>query len=276
MYRYQKIESKVWHDEKFKTLSDDAKFLFIYFLTSPHSNILGVYVLPKQYIVSDLKWSLKRLLKPFAELLKTELCFYDEQSELLLITNHLKHNPIENPNQAKSAEKTLEDLPKSTIFQHLKLLDKLFLKPLAELLGKRYGKPEESESTEEGKGEYIETVPKTVSPEKMKFCENVFLTNEEYEQLKEKYGPGTTERALNILDNYKGAHGKKYKSDFRAILSWAGDKAKEQPKGPPLSKTQIEGGRVIKTSYDCHNCKQVFTDYNKYLTHDCQLKEVIN
>jgi len=150
MYRYQKIESKIWHDEKFKTLSDDGKVLFLYFLTSPHSNILGIYVLPKEYIIADLKWSSKRLSKPFTELLKTELCFYENDTELLLVTNHLKHNPIENPNQAKSAEKALSDLPKSSLLQHVKLLDKPFLKPLAELLAKRYAKPEES--TEEGKG----------------------------------------------------------------------------------------------------------------------------
>lgn len=158
MYRYQKIESKIWHDEKFKKLSDDAKILFLYFLTSPHSNILGAYVLPKEYIIADLKWSSKRLSKPFAELLKSELCFYENSTELLLVANHLKHNPIENPNQAKSAAKSLNDLPKSSIFQYLKLLDKPFLKPLTELLNKQFAKPEEGEgaeeSTETGTEEY--------------------------------------------------------------------------------------------------------------------------
>jgi len=36
---------------------------------------------------------------------------------------------------------------------------------------------------------------------------------------------------------------------------------------PPTTQT---GGRAIKTSYDCHNCHQTFSDYNLYLTHECK------
>jgi len=113
VYRYQKVESRIWHDEKFKVLSDDAKILFLYFLTSPHSNLIGVYVLPKPYIMADLKWDQKRLNKPFTQLLEKGLFYYDESVELILITNHIEHNPIENPNQAKSAEKILNSLPRT-------------------------------------------------------------------------------------------------------------------------------------------------------------------
>ena len=42
------------------------------------------------------------------------------------------------------------------------------------------------------------------------------------------------------------------------------------------SKTQINGGRVIKNSYECHNCKKTFTDYQEYLTHDCKQENEIN
>lgn len=34
------------------------------------------------------------------------------------------------------------------------------------------------------------------------------------------HGPADTERLIEILDNYKGATGKTYKSDYRAILNW--------------------------------------------------------
>lgn len=43
---------------------------------------------------------------------------------------------------------------------------------------------------------------------------------------------------VEVLDNYKGSTGKKYKSDYRAILSWVVDKYKEKhnkaaPGAPP-------------------------------------------
>ena len=140
--RYQRIHSQIWTDEKFRKLSEDAKFLFIYIITCPHSNTIGVFVLPKKYIECDLDWSDKRLAKPFAELLHKQLILFDETDNLIAIVNHLKHNPIENENQAKSAAKILESLPKSSLFINIKeYFDKPYHKPLLERLGERYAKP---------------------------------------------------------------------------------------------------------------------------------------
>lgn len=59
--RYQRIYSQIWYDEKFSALSDDAKLLFVYLLTSPHSNSVGLYVIRMAYIYADLNWNQKRL-----------------------------------------------------------------------------------------------------------------------------------------------------------------------------------------------------------------------
>jgi len=108
------------------------------------------------------------------------------------------------------------------------------------------------------------------APEKIKYRDNVFLTKEEHESLVEKNGKDVTERMLDTLDNYKGAHGKKYKSDYRAILSWVEDKVKTHP--PPqkkFSSTQIDGGRAIQKEYNCPECKETFSEYTDYLKHKC-------
>ena len=140
--RYQKIHAQIWHDEKFVGLSCDAKLLFLYLLTSPHSNSLGIYVLPLQYAIADIGWNEKRLQKPFRELLGIGFILYDERVKLLCIKNHLKHNSIENENQSKYALKGLTSLPKSALFSHLlELLPKPFHKQLREQLVERYAKP---------------------------------------------------------------------------------------------------------------------------------------
>lgn len=36
----------------------------------------------------------------------------------------------------------------------------------------------------------------------------------------DKYGESETALMIEKLDNYKGSKGKKYKSDYRAILNW--------------------------------------------------------
>ena len=63
---------------------------------------------------------------------------------------------------------------------------------------------------------------------KIKFADFVSLTNAEYEALVAKLGEEATKRCIEILDNYKGATGKKYKSDYRAILNWVVQRYEEE------------------------------------------------
>jgi phage replication O-like protein O len=66
--------------------------------------------------------------------------------------------------------------------------------------------------------------------EKMSFGDDVTLTEKEYEKLKTKYGEADTTRIIEILDNYKGANGKKYKSDYKAILNWVIERYRKEKK----------------------------------------------
>jgi hypothetical protein len=113
--RYIRVASKFWQDEKVKALSDDAKLLYLYVLTSPHSNMAGYYVLPKPYVAYDLNWLPERLDKAFSELLKQGLVKYCKQSDVVLIPNFLKYNPIQNQNQAKGAARRVAELPSNTL-----------------------------------------------------------------------------------------------------------------------------------------------------------------
>ena len=70
------------------------------------------------------------------------------------------------------------------------------------------------------------------------FAENVSLKEEEHKKLLETYPQATVDKMIQVLDNYKGSSGKKYKSDYRAILSWVAEKVtkEEQPKQPIANK----------------------------------------
>lgn len=66
---------------------------------------------------------------------------------------------------------------------------------------------------------------------KIHFAEFVSMTNAEYEKLVSTHGKEFADQCIKELDNYKGANGKKYQSDYRAILSWVVDKVnKQKPK----------------------------------------------
>lgn len=72
-----------------------------------------------------------------------------------------------------------------------------------------------------------------VKDKKIHFADYVTMTNAEYEKLVSTYGKDVSDQCITVLDNYKGANGKKYKSDYRAILNWVVDKVKQaQAKTP--------------------------------------------
>ena len=65
-------------------------------------------------------------------------------------------------------------------------------------------------------------------PQKIKYADFVSMTNAEYEALVAKLGDDGAKRCIEILDNYKGATGKKYKSDYRAVLNWVVERYEEE------------------------------------------------
>lgn len=117
----------------------------LYLLTSPHRNIIGCYFLPEPYACFDLGWLPERFKKALDELLCVERVKYDEQYHIILIPNYLKFNPLENPNQVKSAIEKVNELPQTALFVDLisvlKAIDKPFVKPLLQRLQERLPQP---------------------------------------------------------------------------------------------------------------------------------------
>lgn len=77
---------------------------------------------------------------------------------------------------------------------------------------------------------------------KINYAEFVTLTETEYQKLIAEHGEPATKRIIQILDNYKGANGKKYKSDYRAILTWVIDRYKQEQirQKPTLKESAID------------------------------------
>ena len=60
------------------------------------------------------------------------------------------------------------------------------------------------------------------------YADFVRLTEAEYQKLVDQYGEELTKQMIETLDNYKGATGRKYKSDYRAILNWVVERVMNQ------------------------------------------------
>ena len=65
-------------------------------------------------------------------------------------------------------------------------------------------------------------------PAKKRYAEYVMLTEDEHQKLLQELGETGTDRVVEILNNYKGANGKKYKSDYLAIRNWVIERYRKQ------------------------------------------------
>lgn len=64
---------------------------------------------------------------------------------------------------------------------------------------------------------------------KLDFTEYVQLSEQEYRKLKEEYGV-LADKMIEVLSNYKGSSGRKYKSDYLAIKNWVVSKVLKDSK----------------------------------------------
>lgn len=98
---------------------------------------------------------------------------------------------------------------------------------------------------------------KSNKKQKIKFSEFVSLTQEEYNKLIQEHSESATKRMIEILNNYKGSSGKKYKSDYLAILNWVVNRYSDEKNKSSQSRTMsFENGnnrRILdpsKSHYD--------------------------
>jgi hypothetical protein len=122
--RYQAIESKIWHDEKFCKLSPLQQRLFLYLLTCPHSNFLGIFVLKPHYVLGDLQYKKEDdYFKDLDKLVALEFVCFCKNSNVLWVKNLLKynHNYSWNEKHRKGAVRLLTELPENTLIRHFLL-----------------------------------------------------------------------------------------------------------------------------------------------------------
>jgi len=135
----------------------------------------------------------------------------------------------------KTIEEYLKDLELNKLIIRYKVNGDMFLnvpdfvEKQPSLNPKREGKSNIPLPTPELLQQHSVTTPtqvkeSKVKESKVKYADDVFMTEEEYRKLIEKYGKENTNKMITVLSNYKGSHGKTYKSDYKAILSWVVDK----------------------------------------------------
>ncbi len=109
MRDFNKVSPTLWQSARFRgPLSDDGRFLFLYFLTCPHNNSAGCFRIPVGYALDDLGWGQDRYDEALPLLVTAEMVDHDEENDVVLIERWFQHNPPMNPSHRKGIIGQLE------------------------------------------------------------------------------------------------------------------------------------------------------------------------
>jgi len=108
MERLRSVNTNFWKDPWVESLKPEEKLLFLYLITNPHTNMLGVYEVSIKRMAADTGLTEERVSKCF-EVFETHRKGLFEDNYVIL-PNFLKNQKM-NPNMQKSAVKTFNYLP---------------------------------------------------------------------------------------------------------------------------------------------------------------------
>ena len=112
--RYSKIQSTIWTSDKFNTVSDFARIVYMYLLSCPHGNSAGFFRLPTGYATTDLKCSEQRYKNAIDALQDVDLIAYS--CDVVLVKQFLRFNPYNNPKHAQGSRNEIGDLERHPLY----------------------------------------------------------------------------------------------------------------------------------------------------------------
>lgn len=254
-YRFTNTDK--WGDAWFAELSANEKLLFLYLCDN--CDIAGfIEYLPKRWSVDigisieEVEAALKGLKKGIFSS-KNKDCFY--------IKNFLKHQKNLPLNEKRTVYvpiiKKIETYYQKFEFESVELFINTVLIGYEYPIDTDNNNGDDNDNTEKGgEGGKNKTVIK-----KTAYAELVLLTINEYDNLIEKYGYEATHRMIEILDNYKGAVGKKYKSDYKAILNWVVKRYDEEVNKNGLNGKKPQNATVQAIERNQRILKQLEDEY---------------
>lgn len=226
MSKQRYVKDSFWTDSYISKMSPDHKLVFIYLLTNPLCNIAGVFEITSKRIAFETGYDvdvIENILKRFSHDKKII-----RNNDWIVICNHVKHQALGN-STAEGINRVVKSSPEyiSELFiektltnskneeYNVLVLDDDYTPPIDPL----YTPPIRAYS----EVKYSKVISKEEQPKKETFGElgNVKMTTEEYEKLIVNFNQAFVDQMIFELDTYVGSTGKRYKSHYATILSWA-------------------------------------------------------
>lgn len=112
---YRTIDSALWTDPKVKDLEPDAKLLFLYLITNPHTHVSGIYYILKTTIQTETKLTGKGIDRVSDILSRARLCRFDANLSLVWVCRMMEYQARGEKARKSAAHHIIEDLHKSPL-----------------------------------------------------------------------------------------------------------------------------------------------------------------
>jgi hypothetical protein len=109
MAKQRYINTAFWDDAWVAQLDPSEKLLFLYLLTNPNTNLIGVYQIPLKRIALDTGFDLEMIKKLFNRFTEDAKAFYE--IGWVVLKNGIKNQNNKSPKVQEGMRREFEDLP---------------------------------------------------------------------------------------------------------------------------------------------------------------------
>lgn len=124
MREYSRVSPSFWvgnTGRQIRSLGTECQVVAMYLLTSPHSNMLGLYYIPIPYISHETGIPFEGASKALRSLENVGFCHYHSESEVIWVVEMAKYQIgetlSENDKRVKGVENELERVPKCPLIK---------------------------------------------------------------------------------------------------------------------------------------------------------------
>lgn len=116
MSRYRKVEVSLWADERFRSISQNAQYMYLFLLTGPHTGpIPGLFKSGELAMSEELGWEPEAFREAFREVFQQGLAKADWKARVVWIPDAIEHNLPQSPNVIKSWKEELKIIPECAL-----------------------------------------------------------------------------------------------------------------------------------------------------------------
>jgi hypothetical protein len=125
--RYHKLDVRLWMDEKFRALSRNARYLFIFLLTCPEQTMLGAMRATVPGLACEAQMSEAEFRSAVKEIEERGMVKIDETAGLVWLPNWLRYHRPESPSVVKHWPTVLDLLPECRLKSEIVKKAKVFI-----------------------------------------------------------------------------------------------------------------------------------------------------